>query len=66
MTLTLYTYTNFMQDFIMNAHVPFSYNVNIGHWVELTFLGGKWVDFLYQGSNMNVINYCLTQLIKYG
>ena len=43
-------------------------NVNLGHWVELTFLGGggKWVDFLYQGSNMTVINYCLTQLIKYG
>ena len=41
-------------------------NVNLGHWVELKFLGSKWVDFLYQGSNMTVINYCLTQLIKYG
>ena len=41
-------------------------NVNLGHWVGLTFLGGKSVDFLYQGSNMTVMNYCLTQLIKYG
>ena len=51
----------------MNAHVPFSYCKpwSLGR-IDILGMGGKWVDFLYQGSNMTVINYCLTQLIKYG